>query len=185
MGLLHGTKVYLSGPIEFSNDSKNWRKTISEFLNELDVKIYDPLVKPDWFPDLTKADPSSYLNGINKENYDAIDFVRRIDMKYVYDTEWIIAYLPRCFTVGTIEELAAAANMGKPILVVSEDGVPSSWAMAMLSKFEDMSDVFFRNFKDLVDYINKIDNNEISLDPVKWSFITYFNDGVKINDPME
>ena len=43
--ILAKTKTYLIGPMQYA-EGRTWREDISEFLNSIDVTIFDPYKKP-------------------------------------------------------------------------------------------------------------------------------------------
>lgn len=191
MGLLNGTKAYLAGPIEYAGDGQGgiiWRNEITKLLHEMGVRVYDPMRKPDWYPPISKGDPGAYTKRIMKgdrDGFEAIHFIEKVDFRYVYDCDWLIVYLPAQRTYGTIDELRAAVNCGKPIFIFSEDGVVSSWVMAMVSDHTTYKEVFHHSLDELVEYIRRIDNSEVPLDPLKWIFLSYFNENVPLKPREE
>jgi hypothetical protein len=221
MGLLSGSKTYLCGPIEYSADGQGgivWRNKLTEILHSMGVRVYDPMKKPEWYPEISKGnpgvyvksvleahahtkcgdcgstDPNTWINTHNepdrshcrddfhktpkriREAFHGVSFIEKADFRYVNDCEWLIVYLPARRTYGTIDELRAAVNAGKPIMIFSEDIIPSSWIMSMVADENNFREVFFPSMDKMVDYIRKIDNGEAKLDPLKWIFLSYFND---------
>lgn len=217
MGLLKGTKTYLIGPIERSDDPNGWRNKITEKLAKWGVKVFDPMIKPHYAPETTTANKNDFLAFLNSHHktdlakkdlkeihnidtnckeweeqkrkasrsFSGMDWIRKVDKRYVYSADFIIAYLPKVFSAGSMEEITIAAQTGKPILMWSDvdEPLPSSWLVPMLC--EDMSeikDVFFISEHELLEYLGKVDNNEVELDPFKWCFLTYFDETVKVKD---
>ncbi len=188
MGLLAGTKVYLCGPIEYSKSPVSWRVDLTAFLQKLGVRVYDPLVKPDWFPYTAKANPKIYVDAIlgkspdlqPQEAFEGLSYVRKLDLRYVYDCEWLIVHLAREFSAGTGEELAIAAQTGKPILVFSEHEVPASWSLVQLGGSDDWREVFHPSLDAMKNRIEAIDRGLVKLDPAKWIFVSYFNQQVPL-----
>jgi len=210
MGLLRNTKVYLAGPIEYAGDGKGgiiWRDKITETLHEMGVRVYDPMKKPSWYPRIAKGNPGIYVKEVLEEYhakdeeadsehveavrdaasrvrvekaFEAIKFIERVDFRYVNDCEWLIVYLPAQRTYGTIDEIRAAVNAGKPILIFSEEVIPSSWIMGICATPDDFDEVFFPDMDKLVEYVKRIDNGEVEIDPAKWIFLTYFNQNLDL-----
>lgn len=184
MGLLNNTKVYLAGPIEYSADGKNgvvWRNEITPILHKMGVKVYDPMCKPSWYPDWAKKVPSAYIkNVVDNDNagqaFHTLKFLERVCYRYAYDCDWMIVYLPREFTVGTIDELRVAVNCGKPIFVICPDLIPSSWALSMVADESNWTESFFKDMNSMLEHIRMINNGDIELDPLKWIFLSYFED---------
>lgn len=189
MGLLSGTRTYLCGPIEFTADCVSWRTKMHEFLGKLGVKVYDPLIKPDWYPALVREKPSAYVDIIKgkrtdidiKEVFDAMQFVVDVDLRLVNSCDWLICYLPKgVCTVGTIEELVVAANAGKPVFVFGPDKFPSTWIVPKLCNYSSYDETFFDSIESLQTHIEGIDNGTVSLDGLKWIFLSYFNHNIKL-----
>jgi len=191
MNLLNNTKCYLIGPIEQSADPVGWRNKITAELNKLGVKVYDPMKKPYWAPKVTVANKGSFLDALNnnkeytqqdKDAFEGMRWIRTIDKRFVNDADFVVCFLPKTFSVGSCEELSICANSGKPVLIWSDkDLIPSSWLADMLCKdIEEIRETFFKSSDAVMDYLNKVNNNEIPLDPFKWVFLTYFNNNIKI-----
>lgn len=196
MGLLRNTKCYLAGPIEYADDKRGgvvWRNELTPKLEDLGVRIYDPMRKPLWYPEITKGDPGKYVKQVINAKpgedvrpaFDAIKFIEKADFRYIYDCEWVIVYLPKTFTVGTIDEIRAAVDAGKPIFVVSPDMIPSSWLMGMVATPETWKEVFFRSMDDCLEHIKRIDKGQVALDPLPWIFLSYFNASVPLKNQSE
>lgn len=195
MNLLKGTKCYLVGPIERSEDPISWRDRVTEELQEMGIKVYDPMKKPKWAPE--KASEATkrgkfleIINDLNSDHvtlndieyYEGIKWIRQVDLRYVHSSDFIVCYLPKMFSMGSCEELTVAINTGKPVLMWSDtDQVPSSWLSTMIcDDLNDIGDSFFDSEEDLLKYLRNVNANEIPLDPLKWIFLTYFNKHVKI-----
>jgi len=192
MGFLNGTKVYLAGAIEYAADGSGgvvWRNEITPKLEAMGVRIYNPMRKPEWYPDIAKTDPGIYVKqvidavvqgGPTEDAFKAIRFIENADFRYIYDCEWVLVFMPRVFTVGTIDELRAAVNTKKPIFIVCPDLIPSSWLMGMVATSEDLHEIFFRDFDSLFNHLNAVDKGEVPLDPLKWIFLSYFHKDVPL-----
>lgn len=200
MNLLKNSKCYLVGPIELSNDPVSWRSRVTKELNEIGVKVYDPMVKPDWAPEVAretnknvnnknlfievmhKIGKGEELTKNDKDHYYAMNWIRDIDLRFVHSCDFIVCYLPKIFSVGSCEELTIAIESKKPVLIWSKDTyIPSSWLASMMcNEPEDIKDYFFHSEEDLVQYLKKVDNNEVPVDPLKWIFLSYFNKNLKI-----
>lgn len=200
MNLLKDTTVYLAGPVEFDENHRSWRDEITEFLNKIGVKVYDPLVKPDClYPPITQENPSGYLDNFRKwynsdkplelsnslKIFNALKYVRKICLRLVRASDWTIFYLPKKFSVGTYEELTEAVRLDKPILVFCEDGqmYTSSWALSMIpNDVGETHEIFNENIEDLKLSISSIDEGRTKIDPLKWIFISYFKEGLNVKN---
>jgi len=82
--------------------------------------------------------------------------------------------------VGTFEEITR--NMDKPVLVISDDIIPSMWLYSQLEIMNegDMKNTFFKDVESMILYLKWIDSYHlytkddllIPLDLCKWIFIT-------------
>lgn len=189
--LLGGSKCYMIGPIELSDDPDSWRQRTTKTLNEMGVSVYDPMVKPSWAPKITTANKNSFLKDLNEDPqsahaaFDGMQWIRNIDIRYVYSSDFIVCYLPKVFSMGSCEELAIAAQIGKPVIMWSnpESPIPSSWGAAMLCKtIDQVKETFFDDEDAAMNYLRMVDNNEIELDPFKWVWITYFHQNVRMKN---
>ena len=138
--LLQGSRVYLSGPMDFvasrANEKKyGWRTRVGDFLRELGVIVFDPWSKPD----------VRGLHDYGREGVDTTDFREKwtyeptdggaktrasitgkfwetlhIDLRMVDTSDFIVAYCPTSiYSVGTPHEIALCRSQRKPVLLVS------------------------------------------------------------------
>jgi len=192
-GRLHNTKCYLVGPIEQDSNPDSWRNKVTEKLNKLGVRVYDPLKKPNWAPQLTVMNKNNFLKALNDDHindearasHDAMHWIRDIDRRFVQDADFIICYMPKIFSSGTGEEITIASDMNKPILIYNDDDelVPSSWLACMLCRdVEEIKETFFPSMEAITEYLGKVDNNEVEIDPFKWVFLSYFLKDTKVKN---
>lgn len=202
MGLLKNSSVYLIGSVDHHKDPGKWRKDITkDLLHPLGIKVYDPLIKPDWFNQEYPLDvgPShdfvlfkealyAGCGGWTKETKEQIEkrmwAVRDLCLRMAHDANFIIASLPKKFTVGTMEELGVAAAAKKPILIYLPDGpATSTWLPPQIGKsIQSFKDCTFSTMDELYNKIRKIDSGEAKVDNLEWMFLSYFNDKVVINE---
>lgn len=181
MNLLANSRVYLCGPVEHDPAAKGWRNIITEKLAKYNVQIYDPLVKPTWLPSICKVDPPLYRKVLSGESnqlktsdvYDANAHIRRICLRLVSSADWIICWLPKLFTSGTWEELYLAAHLEKPVLFCIPDGVPATWILPIFANDTTFNDVFFKNWDELLNHVDKLSNGTTIMDPYKWISVCY------------
>jgi len=192
MNKLKGSSVYLTGSIDHSEDPRKWRRDIANnLLLPLDIKVYDPLIKPGWLGDLGGCHPSTYNDAITsavKDGYadsveshifnDGIKKVRDIDLRFAHDCNFMICHLPKKPTFGTLEELKVATDAGKPILFHMPDGVVSTWIPAQVASTLDeyVSHCHFGTWDELYDYVIAVDSGKLDVDKFKWIFISYYED---------
>jgi len=139
-GLLQGTRVYLSGPMDFvasraAEKKYGWRNRVGEFLRHLGVTVFDPWNKPQvrglyeygredidttrikekWtFEDSREgSEARAYVSGNFWETM-------HIDLRMVDTTDFTIAYCPtNIYSVGTVHEIVLCRQQRKPVLFVS------------------------------------------------------------------
>ena len=138
--LLQGTRVYLSGPMDFvasrADEAKyGWRNRVGQFLGAMGVTVFDPWNKPQ-------------VRGLHEYGREGIDtneiknawtFARgpkgararakvsgkfwetqHIDLRMVDTSDFVVAYCPtNIYSVGTPHEIIAARGQRKPVLFVS------------------------------------------------------------------
>jgi hypothetical protein len=201
MGLLQGTSVYLIGSVDHHKDPRKWRKDISEeLLSPLGVKVYDPIIKPEWFNEEfpLSCDPSSdfvqfkqLLTETLSHSQHTIKLaeermwgVRELCLRMAHDANFIIASLPKKFTVGTLEELGVAAAAKKPILVYLPDGADTStWLPAQMGRsVKSFRENTFSTMEELHNRVRSIDSGDANVNNLDWIFLSYFNDEVVKNE---
>jgi nucleoside 2-deoxyribosyltransferase len=199
MNLLKDTRCYLAGPVEHDNKATSWRKSVALKLSKLGVKPFDPLIKPPWLKGYCHAHPKEYrrvMDGdeseegyvrtypkgkvwLQKSNVIAANRdMRKVDMRIVSAVDWIVCYLPVTFTSGTFEEVYEALRQGKPVFFCCPEGIPSTWLLAATGATEhDYHEIFFKDWKSLINHVRKIDKGQIVLDSHKWVFLTWREEG--------
>jgi hypothetical protein len=139
-GLLHGARVYLSGPMDFvasrDEEAKNgWRNRIGDVLRSLGAVVFDPWKKPDvrgLFEYGRENEASSRIRegwtyAPTKEGAAARHKITghywetlHIDLRMVDTCDFVIAFCPtNIYSVGTPHEIALARQQRKPVLFVS------------------------------------------------------------------
>ena len=170
MSVLKKTRTYLIGPMEYA-DGRGWRDDMTEFLDGMNVTVFDPYKKP--FYNAPKED--DYTRGIitqkmNDGNYDDVaehfKQVRAFDLSMVDRSDFIICYLnPAVPTFGTMEELVTAVKMKRPTFIVVEGGKKYTplWVMGMLPH-----KYIYSNFTELKEVLRDINSGKKSIDNMKW-----------------
>lgn len=179
--MLHGTRCYLAGPIENHND--NWRDRIAPQLTKFGIKIWDPLIKPSWMPNISGDDQkqdriyiNNNINNLNIEKLSEIyknnNIIKESCLRLVSACDFVICKIGGP-TVGTFHELAVANSQNKPILFFTdnEDRIDSMWRLSQFSNEYDISSVFFGKVDDLLKYLRNINSGVISPDKLKWIFL--------------
>jgi hypothetical protein len=138
--LLEGSRVYLSGPMDFvasrADEAKfGWRNRVGEFLTRMGVTVFDPWKKPQvrglheygresvdsteirntwtFAPGAEGAKARAKVSGKFWET-------QHIDLRMVDTADFIVAYCPtNIYSVGTPHEIVVARLQRKPVLFVS------------------------------------------------------------------
>lgn len=172
---LRGLTTYLIGPIEDTTDlGVGWRKEIKTLITKfgLNITILDPTHKPKDLVSETQRE-HDYINQLKKEEKwieltRFIKKIRRIDLRMVDKSDFLIAYLPsQKRTTGSWHEIINAANQSKPILAIVPDGLKNvtTWAFSLIDY-----DLMFSTTEQLVEHLVKINNGEYEPDD-RWVFI--------------
>jgi hypothetical protein len=140
-GLLQGSRVYLSGPMDFvasRSEEKQfgWRNRVSEFLQTMGTTVFDPWFKPDvrGLHEYGREDVKSGdrirkrwtyeggKKGAQERAWCARQFweTLHIDLRMVDTSDFTISYCPtNIYSVGTPHEIIMATLQHKPVLFVS------------------------------------------------------------------
>ena len=122
MGVLKGTRAYLSGPIEHDRTDVNWRVEPTSKLSSLfGINVFDPFADPKqkWTTILEQARADGDIDEMARL---VKGFVRK-DLSMVDRSDMVIAYLPKnVATCGTHHEIFVSNNAKKPTLLVCEEG---------------------------------------------------------------
>jgi hypothetical protein len=138
--MLQGTRVYLSGPMDFvasrADEAKyGWRNRVGELLRSMGVTVFDPWNKPEvrglyeygregvdttdirnqwtFAPGPKGAQARARVSGKFWES-------QHIDLRMVDTSDFVIAYCPtNIYSVGTPHEIVVAREQRKPVLFVS------------------------------------------------------------------
>lgn len=167
--LLNGRTVYLAGAVEVSDDPASWRDNLALQLSQINgLRIWDPLIKPEWCVQITGADQRKDLVKFNDGDLTGLSRnreIREVCLRLVSACDFIICMLGGR-TVGTFEELAHAALMNKPVLFIGN--IDSCWRFAQFVKKDK---IFFNNQNDLVQYLINIDSGSQKVDSLSWIFL--------------
>lgn len=139
-GLLHGSRVYLSGPMDFVASRKiekatGWRSRIGQFLRKFGVTVFDPWNKPavrDMYEYGREGEQTTDARqtwtyergkkGARARAAIASSFwpALHIDLRMVDTSDFVIAFCPtNVYSVGTPHEIVTARQQRKPVLFVS------------------------------------------------------------------
>lgn len=128
-GALKGSKLYLSGPIEFDNNKVNWRPDVVKYLEDIfGIDVFDPSVDE-------KQKRADILDAaLESSDFDTVEeiatsFVKK-DLSVIDRSDFLIAYNPHGVpTTGTPCEVHHAVQLKKPVMIVCPEGkkMASKW----------------------------------------------------------
>jgi len=178
MNRLKGLACYLSGPIDFAeNLGADWRDLITPFLEDMNVKVFDPLKHCYWgtdeIDDVKRPLMKKYAEeGKFYELREEMKDVNHWDLRSVDLSSFIIVnYDNSVHMCGTYEEIFQANRQCKPVLLVSSCPLNkiSSW---MYGRFPP--DHMFQGWEELKNYLEKINSNPLypftEADRKRWLF---------------
>ena len=190
MGALEDSTVYLSGAVEFDSSS-SWRGDLTKRLESIGLKVFNPLIKPSWFPNITGEMQNQWKECLGKKdkkffervNCDfylaANDQVRDYCLYLVSQANFVILYLnDNIRTFGSFEELSLCKM--KPVFIVSDiSDIPSMWLVSQLGLGqENWGRYFHRSFDSLVNTLGEINSNGSSSfglkERLKWFWLSYW-----------
>jgi len=169
---LKNRRVYIAGPIEFADHSKDWRGPVKQNLvDRFGLRVFDPIDDP-------KQEVRAKLNKAKEENdFETVsaivhNFVR-IDLSIVDRMDFLIAYLPhRLPTTGTVHEIVSANDAKKPVFIVCPQGknkVPDWYFGFINHKF------MFGHWENLYDYLIEVDEGRHKTNN-RWTFVYNYGD---------
>lgn len=176
---LRGSACYLAGPMTACGDfGESWRKVITPHLRDLGVVVLDPTHKPIEIgqedaaarAEFVKMKETGDLEGLRQ----VLKVIRRVDLRCIDLSSFIIVRLDGTDTVGTWEEIAMAVSQRKPTLIWLDGGLKkkdfNAWLLAQV-KLEYV----FESMEELLAYLKSID--EAAKHPEDhWWMLFDFND---------
>lgn len=184
MNLLARSRVYLSGAVESTQNPHSWRVEIANKLNEMGMVVYDPTLKPDWFPNITGEQQRRWKKKLGSNLRDSSlelikhdnNLVREFCLCLTGSADIFIVKLDtKIFTAGTFEELCLAKQAHKPIFLICEEKMPSMWLCAQLDLYEKRDLYIHKSIEGVVNTLKKIDAGMIDVkEDLRWLFRTYW-----------
>ena len=178
MNRLKDLGCYLSGPIDFADNlGAGWRESITPYLEEKNVKVFDPLKHCFWGATDFYEVKRPLINTLQKEGRyselrEEVKELNHWDLRCVDLSSFLVVNydnsIPMC---GTYEELFKANNQCKPVLLVLScpKNKLSKW---MYGRFP--AEHMFESWDELKDYLNNIDSNPnykfTEADEKRWLF---------------
>ena len=196
MNHLEGTRVYLAGPIENSDDAVSWREAITPALHDLKIKVWNPLIKPDWtgnidgknqrkLKEIIRSDPKDggrpnlrYLDHIHSKEtklaFEQNKHIRTNGLRLASAADFIICRMTGEFTAGTFEEIAEGKRCGKPVLFWIDDKYMSMWLIAQFCEHPGGEHrVFYETCDDLIEFLSSVDRGNYTIEPSQWIFMEW------------
>lgn len=173
--ILKGTRSYLAGNIENSDDSSSWRMKASVLLTSIGVIPLDPTNKI--FENGKQEDKKLKEKLFEKLKENDINYVCSVMQQVVYEdlravdvSDFLIFNFEfKKPTFGTLHELVIALNQSKPCFIISNcqlNKVPL-WILGLVKK-----EHIYENLDLALDTILKIDKGEIKLSSKKWKLLS-------------
>jgi nucleoside 2-deoxyribosyltransferase len=170
---LNNQRVYLAGAIDRVADrGAGWRELITPFLQELGIKVFNPLKKPTGVG-LEDDEVHSIKIKLRKElKYDELanimKTIRAVDLRMVDISDFLVVNLNiEHHACGTYEEIALANRSKKPILIHVEQGKDHTpdWLFGTIPH-----DWFFSNWDDLRKYLIHVNEDKNINLYKRWQF---------------
>jgi hypothetical protein len=173
MGLLHKTKVYCIGHMQYK-DGSAWREYVREELTPLGITVFDPYDKP-FIKDVDESKEAFELayQQLQDGDFDAVTdrmkMIRAYDLSLVDRSDFIIGHIDSDVpTFGTIEELVVATKCKRPIFLSFENSIQSCplWVFGMLPH-----KYFYDSIEDVITMIKSIDDGSQKIDSSRWRLL--------------
>lgn len=190
MKRLNHATVYLAGPVEQDEDCHSWRSIITPKLKEIGLRVWSPLIKPQWFIDTcgelspeeqrkdrkalsmcftTIPGESIARKAAECKHSDILErnrYIRKICLRLVSACDFLICKVG-FGTVGTFEELAIAKQQNKPVLFLMNE-LDSCWRVAQFYNYYQNS---FKTINEICDYLHRINDGAEEVHNVEWIFL--------------
>ena len=172
--MLKNTRCYLIGAMDRTENGRQWRETMQNFLESMGVQVFNPYSKPTDRAIENAETLNLRKKFVEEENWDKVSRImkeiRRYDLRMVDLSDFVVVYLnmdDKPF--GTIYEMNLANQQRKPVLVVSEGGKKNAplWLFA-----EIPHKYIFDNFEDLKTYLIGVNHGMDSENP-RWKVFQF------------
>lgn len=176
MNRLQTQRVYLAGAIDRVADRGfGWRESITKFLQELGVSVYNPLLKPCEFGIEDENTHQQKILLKTTKNFDKLSAImkeiRNVDLRMVDICDFLIVNLDLAVhPCGTYEEIFLANRQKKPIIIHMEQGkeYAPDWLFGTIPH-----DFIFSSWDEIKVYLNYINTSNSINSQNRWYF---FND---------
>jgi len=174
---LRGTACYLAGPMtDVADLGIGWRQVITPELRAMGVVVLDPTNKP---IDIGKEDAEARskfkamrdvgdLEGVRQ----AMKVIRRVDLRCVDLSSFVIIRLDGTSTMGTYEELALGVKEQKPVLIWLDGTLNRQNVNPWLLSQVPLEHVF-ESQEELLTYLRAIDSSINHPEDRRWMLFAF------------
>jgi nucleoside 2-deoxyribosyltransferase len=172
---LKNQRVYLAGAMDRVADrGATWRDSITPFLDEMGVIVFNPITKPTSAGMEDKDSHAIKTKLKQAERYDELTdvmkIIRRVDLRLVDISDFLVVNLDLdIHPCGTYEEIFTANRSKKPIIVHMEQGKNKApdWIFGTIPH-----QMIFSQWEDLKSYLRHIDQDENIETYKRWQFFS-------------
>lgn len=178
MNRLINQRVYLAGAMDRVKDrGKGWRSSITPFLQNLGIIVYNPLTKPGNIG--KEDDETASLKVILKsqKDYDQLSkimkSIRGVDLRLVDISDFLIVNLDLdIHPCGTYEEIFLANRQKKPIIIHMAQGKENApdWLFGTIPH-----EMIFGSWDEVKIYINYVNSANSIQSFNRWYFFNSVN----------
>lgn len=171
-GVLNGTRIFLSGPIDrVKDDGVIWRREFIELCNQniVGLHFFDPTNKPKGLGSETgveKTQMLKYLKGgkwAQAKKYSKQ--FRRYDLRGVDWADIVVAFIDiNSHLCGTYDEVFTAYRESKPVFIILPDGCEKWQIPSWLVTYIEGPDDIFLSPEDVVEHLKRLNRGEYTLD---------------------
>jgi nucleoside 2-deoxyribosyltransferase len=175
MNRLKNQRVYLAGAMDRVADrGATWRDSITPFLQNLGVVVFNPITKP---TSIGMEDKQSHIIKTKLKQsyrYDELTVImktiRRVDLRLVDISDFLIVNLNLdIHPCGTYEEIFWANRQKKPIIIHMEQGKQHTpdWLFGTIPH-----QMIFSSWDEIKDYLVHINSSENIETHKRWYFFS-------------
>ena len=175
MNRLKNQRVYLAGAMDRVPDrGATWRDSITPFLEELGVVVFNPIRKP---TEIGLEDHDTHMVKTKlkeKSRYDELSAmmktIRAVDLRLVDMSDFLVVNLDiNTHPCGTLEEIFWANRQKKPIIIHLEQGKNNTpdWLFGTIPH-----QMIFSTWDEIKTYLLHINNDENIDTHKRWYFFS-------------
>lgn len=175
MGILHRTKAYLCGNLEYEAEgfTKEWRNYFKEQTKDMGIICFSPLDKV--FQDFGEPETHGFQSHLKKALHEGkyqyvheeMKVVRDRDLRMVDLANFLVCVInPNVPTIGTIDEVLTGLEQRKPVLMIIPGLGYKGLALWLCSYFKPHW--VYSSIDDAIAELRRIDSGEIKLNTKYW-----------------